>query len=228
MKKLTILTLAACSAFATADFTQGFDDITTLPGAGWSQQNLSTTAGSNPPWFQGNATFPSGGQAGGATSYIAANFNGVNTGNLSNWLFTQTDTLQDGATFSFYTRTVDAPQFPDRLEVRLSTAGASTNVGATDSSVGDFTTLLTTVNSGLTPTGYPNTWTQFNIVLSGIGAPTTGRFAFRYSVPNAGPLGANSDFIGVDTVSYVQGVPEPATMIVLGGLAVAAIRRKRK
>ena len=36
--------------------------------------------------------------------------------------------------------------FADRLELRLSTNGASTNVGTTTTSVGDFTTLLLTVN----------------------------------------------------------------------------------
>ena len=35
------------SLFAQA-FTEGFDDITTLPGSGWYQQNNSSPAGTNP------------------------------------------------------------------------------------------------------------------------------------------------------------------------------------
>ena len=35
------------------------------------------------------------------------------------------------STLSFWTRTVDTPAFPDRLQVRMSTNGASTNVGTT-------------------------------------------------------------------------------------------------
>ena len=58
---------------ACAPVTQGFDDITTLPGAGWVQTNHSTTIGTT-AWFQGNSTvFPA--QWGAATSYIGANFN---------------------------------------------------------------------------------------------------------------------------------------------------------
>src|SRR2546428_3306592 len=47
---------------------------------------------------------------------------------------------------SFYTRTVDMPSFPDRLQVRMSTNGASSNVGTTATDVGDFTTLLLDIN----------------------------------------------------------------------------------
>jgi hypothetical protein len=39
--------------------------------------------------------------------------------------------------------------------------------------------------------------------LSGIGSPTEGRLAFRYFVENGGPSGTNSNYIGIDSVSYV-------------------------
>ncbi len=227
MKKLTILALAGCSVFASADFTQNFDDITTLAGSGWSTSNQSTTIGTT-NWFQGNPdVFVA--HSGATNSYIGANFNNTTgTNTISNWLVTQQTSLSNGSTFSFWTRTVSAPSFSDRLQVRMSTNGASTNTGAGATGLGDFTTLLLDINPTYVATSYPNTWTQFNVVISGLGAPTSGRLAFRYFVENGGPAGTNSDFMGIDTVSYTDAVPEPATMVVLGGLAVAAIRRKRK
>jgi hypothetical protein len=181
--------------------SEGFDDITTLPSAGWAQTNNSSPVGLT-GWFQGNSTvFPS--HSGDLTSYIGANFNnttGANT--ISNWLMTPELTLNDGAEFSFYTRTTTGSAWPDRLEVRLSTAGSSTDVGATSTSVGDFTTVLVEVNPSLTAGGYPETWTQFTATISGVGSNVQGRIAFRYFVTNGGPSGANSNFIGIDTVTY--------------------------
>ena len=142
-------------------------------------------------------------QSGAATSYIGANFNNTtDTNTISNWLLTPPVTLQNGATMTFYTRTVDVPTFPDRLQVRMSTNGASSNVGTTATDVGDFTTLLLDINPTYTTTGYPNVWTQFTVTVSGVPSPTTGRLAFRYFVENGGPNGANSDYIGIDTFVF--------------------------
>ena len=153
-------------------------------------------------WFQGNtAMFPA--QSGAANSYIAANyFNGSGTATLSNWLLTPPMTLQNGAQLSFWTRTVTTVDFPDRLQVRMSTNGSSSNVGSTATSVGDFATLLLDINPTYTTNGYPNAWTNYVVTISGVPSPLTGRIAFRYFVENGGPNGANSDYIGIDTVSY--------------------------
>ena len=187
-------------------FTENFNNVANLFTSGWAQQNLSTPVGTVPGWFQGNVTVFTAYNAP-DTSYIGANYNNVSGANtISNWLFTPTRTFQNGDVISFWSRTVDAPSFPDRLEVRLSTNGASVNVGTTATSVGDYTTLLLTINSGLTTTGYPNVWTQYTITISGLGAPTSGRVAFRYFVTNGGPSGANSDFIGIDNYVYTQPV----------------------
>ena len=183
----------------TTLINEGFNVVSPLP-AGWAQQNLSTPTGTNPPWFQGNSGVFAA-QSGAITSYAAANFNGVAGANtISNWLFTPNVTLTNGDVFTFWSRTVPSPAFPDRLEVRMSTNGASVNAGATNVSVGDFTNLLLTINPALTTGGYPNVWTQYTITISGLGAPTSGRLAFRYFVTNGGPSGANSDYIGVDNV----------------------------
>ena len=190
------------------NLTEGFNVITTLVPGGWFMQNNSQPGPGTTGWFQGStAAFPS--QSGAANSYIAANYdNGTGTSTLSNWLLTPPVNLQNGAQFTFWTRTMDAPAYADRLQVRMSTNGTSSNVGSTATDVGDFTTLLLDINPTYTLTGYPNAWTQFTVTVSGLGSPTTGRLAFRYFVENGGPTGTNSDYIGIDTVQYACG-PAP-------------------
>jgi hypothetical protein len=195
---------------------EGFNVVVPLP-TGWFAQNNSSPVGIT-GWFQGNtAVFPA--QSGAPTSYIGANFNNT-TGNntISNWLLTPNVAIKNGDQFSFWTRTISPAAFPDRLEVRMSTSGASTNVGATNASVGDFTTLLLTINPSLTAVGYPQAWTQFTITVSGLGAPVSGRMGFRYFVTSGGPAGANSDFIGIDNVVFTS-AGGPAQGVWTGNLA---------
>ncbi len=113
--------------------------------------------------------------------------------------------LADGDTISFWTSTAAGSIWPDRLEMRLSTAGASTNVGTLATDVGDFTTLLLSVNPTLVAGGYPETWTQYTATLSGIPGGATGRIAWRYFVTDGGPSGNNSNYIGIDTVEFTSG-----------------------
>jgi Zn-dependent metalloprotease len=186
-----------------ADFSEGFDDITNLPG--WAMQNNPDTPGTI-EWFQGNPTVFAA-HAGAANAYIAANFNNTGGSQISNWLMTPEIAFSSSAQISFWTRTVTASGFPDRLQVRVSTNGASTDVGSTPSSVGDFTNLELDINETLALGGYPEVWTQFTVDLSAY-AGQSGRVAFRYYVPtSAGPTGANSNYIGIDTVEFTEGVP---------------------
>ncbi|MCX6319936.1 MAG: choice-of-anchor J domain-containing protein, partial [Bacteroidetes bacterium] len=182
--------------------SEGFNTAIPLP-AGWAAQNNSTPVGTT-GWFQGTpGVFTA--QSGAPNAYIGANFNNVTGANtISNWLITPSVAIKNGDIFRFWTRTITGPTFPDRLEVRLNTTN-TTNVGATNTSVGDFTTVLLTINPTLTATGYPSVWTQYTVTVSGLAAPVAaGRFAFRYFVTNGGPLGANSDYIGIDDVSFTS------------------------
>lgn len=197
----TAAVMTAPPAFNTL-FAQNFDVASPLP-SGWAQQNLSNPVGIT-GWFQGNSgVFPS--FNGPATSYIAANWQNTTTtgsGDISNWLFTPTATVQNGDQLTFYTRSTGST-FPDRLEVRMSTNGASTNVGSTSASVGDYTTVLLTINPNLVvppnTAAYPAVWTKYTATVTGLPAPTSARFAFRYWVTNGGG-GANSDYMGIDNV----------------------------
>ncbi len=196
---------------APADFSEGFEDITLLPGQGWFFQNNSSPLGLT-DWFQGN-TDVFNAQAGPASSYIGANFNNTgDVGDISNWMLTPEITLTNGDTIAFWTRTATGSTYADRLQVRLSTAGSSTNVGTSATDVGDFTTLLLDINPALIGSGYPQVWTQYSATLysatlSGLPAGATGRIAFRYFVTDAGLSGNNSNYIGIDTVQYTAAAP---------------------
>jgi len=219
--------LLPAGASGAALLTEGFDVITTLAGSGWVMTNNSAPVGST-GWFQGNPSAFSA-FSGLPDSYIATNFNNASTaGNISNWLITPQLSLSGLVEISFYTRTEVGSPFPDSLELRLSTNGASTNVGGTDSSVGDFTTLLLSINPSLAVSGYPEGWTQYSVQVN-FASPASGRFGFRYNVPNTD---TNGDYIGIDDLSVadnVGAVPEPGTMglLAIGSIAVALGRFRR-
>jgi hypothetical protein len=192
----TLITLSS----AAQSFQESFDDVAVTFASGWSQQNLSSPIGTNPNWNQGTSFLPPPE----GTGYIYANFLSVaGTNTISNWLFTPTMTLRNGDEISFWTKSMGSI-YPDRLQLWLSTNGASTDVGTTNTSVGDFSTLLLDINPGLTVSGYPSDWTKYTVTISGLSGPTSGKVAFRYFVTNGGPTGSNSDYIGIDDFSYTS------------------------
>jgi hypothetical protein len=186
---------------------EGFDNITMLPG--WVMINHSQPLGTT-SWFQGaSSVFPA--FDGASTAYIAADFNnGADEATISNWLLTPQESLQNGNTLTFYTRTRTGspPPFPDRLQVRMSTNGASTSVGLTATDVGDFTNLLLDINPTYQVGGYPDVWTQFTVTISGVAPGTSGRLAFRYFLEDGGSSGS---YIGIDRAVYGApcGTPTP-------------------
>ena len=206
----------ACAPLATASagtLTESFDS---WPPSNWMRQNNSSPLGAQSQgWFVGTATGatpdpgPFNAFNGADNAYAAANFASTagGTGTISSWLITPTlSGLTQGDTVSFYTRkpTVGPGQtdFPDRLEVRVSTGGAC-SPGSTASGVGDFTTLLVSINPTLVTGVYPQAWTQFTATLPPM-PPTTGCVGFRYFVTVAGPTGTNSDYIGLDQVEITD------------------------
>ncbi|NJL10987.1 MAG: PEP-CTERM sorting domain-containing protein [Calothrix sp. SM1_7_51] len=150
------ITIATGEVVKAATITEYFDDISTLAGKDWVQQNNSQPVGST-AWFQGEpGTFNA--QSGAPNSYIAANYDNTSGfGTISNWLLTPVFNLQNGDTISFFTSSIEQNNFPDRLELRLSTNGLSTDVGASATSVGDFTTVLLDINPSLATNTYPET-----------------------------------------------------------------------
>jgi hypothetical protein len=203
----TFLLLGGLAAAEAQQLVEGFE-LVTFPPTGWIARNQSTTIGSNaqcwnrftaPPWAPNSGT-----------GHAGANFNcttGANT--ISGWLLSsQMTNLQNGQQVTFFTRKSAPDTFPDRLELRLcidtapDSCGAAGSTGAGDAAVGNFTTLLVSVNPTLVTGVYPTAYTQFSATLSGLPAgPNSGRVAFRYFVTNGGPSGANSDILSIDDVN---------------------------
>lgn len=233
MFRLTLGLLVAgtlAPGYGAVILSESFNNVATLPGAGWVQTNNSVPVGAT-GWFQGNpGVFTS--NSGAPNAYIAANFLNTdpNGGDVSNWLITPILSLTSTTTLAFFTRSNGAA--PDRLEVRLNKTNTGSNVGATATSVGDFTSLLLSVNPGLTPAGYPTGWTLFNVNVGATSGNVSGRLAFRYFFND---VTTNGDYIGIDDVVVDNGVvPEPSAISLFGGGLLAlysfarALKAKRR
>lgn len=214
---LTFGILAAQSPSAAANFYEGFDNFAALNAAGWMVNNLSNPIGDNTEypgsWAQGNPALLSiNSQSGAENSFVAAGFgSGKGISTISNWLLSPELRLKNGDTLTFYTRTDDysstLPEdiFPDRLQLRLSINGASSEVGNNENSVGDFSILLLDINSDYQKSGdksYPQAWRAYTVQLSNLPDNVTGRFGFRYLVENGASLGTNSWLIAIDSFSF--------------------------
>ena len=118
---------------------------------------------------------------------------------ISTWMLSPPIMIAEGDVLSFYTRTASFSAFPDRLDLRLSTNGDSTNVGNGAFSVGDFSTTLMTINPNLMMGEFPGEWTKFEHEFTGISEPFMGRFAFHYFIED---LSSNGNGVGIDTVTF--------------------------
>jgi hypothetical protein len=224
-----IASMCVCAA-ARADWGEGFEsfpytgtpDTSTLSdftSRGWIQSNQSNPQGPQTGWHI-IAGLPHGGTHAAQISFFISSFdNGV----VSHWLISPQQTFRNGDTFSFWTECPDNQSSTflpgdDDLEVRLSTAGASTNTGTTEYDIGDFQAVLIDVNPGNVTDGYPGVWTQYSITISGLPGPTSGRLALRYVAPNSSYI----NFIYIDDLQYTQG-PCPADFNHTGGVTVQDI-----
>ncbi len=174
----------------TPYYTDNFDganDTTALKTRGYFVWYRGTGAqGLGATWFQGNPAVFSAFN-GPTSGYVGANFQVV-TGlnNIDSWLITPANNVTAGDSIVFYSRAPLSSPYPDSIRVMYSAAGSTTPEG-TWTELGRFK-----VNN-------VDVWER-----KAFGAPSssaTGRFAIRYNVVDGGPLGDNSDFIGVDALT---------------------------
>lgn len=173
---------------------------------------VSATPFQNQAYTTGQTCPIPNGQDGSPNSFALVNYTSTSStaatgATISNWLISPAVTVQNGDVVSFYTRigkysATGAASFADNLQLRMSTNGAFTaNPSAGPTDVADYTNLLVEVNPNLDLSSYPTTWTQYTYTISGLAAPTSVNFAFRYYVTDGGVNGSNSDIIGIDTFS---------------------------
>ncbi|MBC7883347.1 MAG: choice-of-anchor J domain-containing protein [Anaerolineae bacterium] len=242
---LAVLTIAIASSAQAAGLTnlsEGFDNVSGLPPA-WAFVNNSSPPPLIPPatWTQGDTNISNfAGQSGGINSFTQVGITSTSAdtgGTVNNWLITPELDFSGGGTLSFFARTFLGNTRAEYIEVRQSTAGDSTDVGTSATSVGDFTSLIGTVGSldaeispgGSFPGALPsnNAWALFTFTIS----PTagSGRLAFRYFATDGGVNGTQAQYAALDSVNYTA-VPEPtsiAGLLMIGGVATAYRLRKK-
>lgn len=233
---------------SNGSFVEEFDNAGELTGKGWVFVNNSNPIGQS-GWRQGRYEsaamvqykflapvsvlgFPAYSAHNSPNDFISADASAVNeanspTGvaNISAWLITPQVPVKNGDKIIFYTRAVDDSYYAvytkDRMQVRANFTDGTANVGNTDASVGNFTTLLLDINpnyiyndpggnTGNVP-GYPRNWTKYTINISNVpnGSVAKARFAFRYYAVDAGIFGGSTGnnyptVVGIDSLAFVH------------------------
>ena len=208
---------------ASLSYHEEFDSMQRVIDLGWKGVNLSNPLGGD-SWQQGsfivNATkggpfissIPSHSYKASANEHAFAPYTvGAGLSFINCWLVSPALSMKNGDVISFWTRTRSPVSFPDRMQVWLNPNNESTDVGRTDANTGDFTVKLLDINPTLSfspyPTGYPTTWTKFELTITGLPngtIPQKHRVGFRYFVKNGGPSGAVSDEIAIDDFDFIS------------------------
>lgn len=203
-------------------FVQEFDSMEAMLNQGWAAKNNSRPLGTSTwatgqyAWDASSGTFsgyPGANTSHSGVDYVQCNYTCqgdppnrlIEPGTASCWLISPAVPMKDGDKIVFWTRTLDNPAtFKDKMEFRINYNNSSVEIGNDWSTVGDFTTLVTTVNGAFNATDYPAEWTKYEYTVTGRPVPKMGRFAFRYFTPDAGASGSNGQGVGVDAVEFIS------------------------
>ncbi len=73
----------------------------------------------------------------------------------------------------------------------------NTDVGITPLSEGKFTVILKDINESYAPNGFPQQWTRYEIIITGMPEPKKVKIGFRYF-----PDPSTSNVIGIDLFEF--------------------------
>ncbi|XSG75234.1 choice-of-anchor J domain-containing protein [Herpetosiphon llansteffanensis] len=207
---------------------ENFDSFAGALADGWVIVNASEPINSDTTdhdrWKQGRSNgINMNAHSGAANSFAGSSWQASNIDEdaiVSNWLLTPPLVLENGKTVSFWTRSLGCISDPDRLDIRYSLAGTSTNV-ASGNNTGNFSNLIARINPNQETghdadgsDGYPcNDWAEFTYTITGVNQPTVGRIGFRHYIVDTSD---NGQYIGIDDFSYSGNVsggdtPTPIT-----------------
>ncbi|MBI1343439.1 MAG: hypothetical protein GC171_10950 [Terrimonas sp.] len=199
-------------------YSEPFDSIQKVINNGWRAINRSNLAGDE-NWQQGSyiadnikggpfySNIAAHSSTASANEYALCPYTvGDGLSYINCWLITPALNMKNGDKFSFWTKTSSPVSYPDRMQVWMNVTNDGYNVGTGPDNTGDFTKMLLDINPGLSPTGYPTTWTKYEFSISGLPYPTYKklRIGFRYYVQDGGPSGNNSNEIGIDDFEFVS------------------------
>lgn len=163
-------------------------DTTALQSRGFKMYYQSIPLGDS-RWFPGNVS-QFGPKEG--TGYLAANYaNTSGSGTIDTWLVSPKLPILIGDSVSFWQRSPDGSTFYDYLMIMFNAAGDSVPSAPT------WTTLVTSFQTSTSG------WVRSKFAFTADGTPNA-RFAIRYYVPNGGPSGSASDYVGIDLLQVVR------------------------
>ncbi len=212
--------LTALPSIPNSSFKEEFDTTSAALARGWKFINTSDSIGGGiwqqggevVPWFRAYSNF--GTNAG----FIGVDYTSTRAQSvtISNWLISPSVMMQNGDKIIFFTRALqinngagDFTDYGNNLQVLINPVNDNLNVGA-GLDKGNYMNLYEinpslVYSSAVNPVAlaYPTQWTRFEVPVSGLTAPTRGRFALRYFVTNGGSNG-NASGVAIDQVTYTS------------------------
>lgn len=182
---------------AAVIFTDNMDTVNSIAGLvarGYATYFRGSGApGILPEWGQGDPVAFAA-YNGPDSGFVGSSYNSVlGSDNLDNWLCLPAQNVAAGDSFSFFVTSPLGSIFPDSVKVMFNPTGATLPEDVNWVQLDNFKTLTN------------GAWQRHSYAAPA--ASATAVFAIRHSVVNAGPLGSNSDYLGVDQIDVYNAIP---------------------
>lgn len=181
------------TAVIFSDDMEGDNSVTGLTTRGYSVYFRSVGGpGSTDTWFQGNPLVFAA-YNGSDSSFVAANYNTVTAINdIDNWLVLPVLAVGAGDSLSFWSQAPLASIYADSLRIMYNPTGATL---PEDANWVELARMVVNTNGQ---------WERAAFAIPT--ASATGAIAIRYNVVEGGPLGNNSDFVGIDQIDVFNNI----------------------